>query len=291
MTLAVLLRDPTPPSWLDEYKGGHPELHTDTRHLIHKEPTDLPLPETQVSSLEQQPHPPHLNLSRLTPPTRRSGSGAGVSHRLGSSLRADAAVLLLLSHGDFAVPKTILLSRCLTPCICTKKRSSLGSSSFLVATHGGLTTHLCPQCRQAASRTAWCIPRESVCVVLLLAKKRQPKPRRSAAISDTSPHSTRARVTWQRSFHGATAVPSASCPACSHQPPPSSLIFCFSNNPSHLILTSHLVYTSLNQQQNLQAGPATTSLVTILHPVWAPLGGKLQKRAAFFKESLLPALP
>lgn len=43
------------------------------------------------------------------------------------------------------------------------------------------------------------------------------------------------------------------------------------------MLASHLVYMSLNQQQNLQAGPAITSLVTILHSVWAPLGGKLQE--------------
>lgn len=46
MTLAVLPHDPAPPSWLHEYERGHPELRTDTRYLIHEEPTDLPLSET-----------------------------------------------------------------------------------------------------------------------------------------------------------------------------------------------------------------------------------------------------
>lgn len=159
----------------------------------------------------------------------------------------------------------MLLSRPFTSCICTKKRSLS-------------PRRLCPPCgapRRPRHPEGPC--QSTGCAALRPAKKRQPKPRRSAAISDSSPHSTRARVTRQESFHRGTAVPSASRPARSHQPAPSALIFCFANNLSHLILASHLVYTLLNQQQNLQAGPATTSLVTTLHCVGAPLGGKLQE--------------
>lgn len=77
MTSAELFCAPTPPSWLDVYEGGDPELCMVTRYLTHKEPTDLPLSQTptQVASPEQQPYPSHLDPSRLAPPTGRSSSG------------------------------------------------------------------------------------------------------------------------------------------------------------------------------------------------------------------------
>lgn len=240
-----------------------------------RNPQTCPSQTLQVSSLEQQPHPPGPFQEGC--PHRMSGSG--VAHRLGSSLGADRAALWLLSHGDFCCDKDDPIVQAWLPVSAQRNTLPLAPLSSL----WGFTeasTHLWPQWDMLGAHS----DRAPRALAMGPAAAKEATAQKECCHLWHQPSCTGARVTWQESFHGGMAVPSASSPARSHQPPPSPLISCFSNNPSPLILTSHLVYTSLNQQQNLQAAPAITALVTILHSVWAPLGGKLQETGCLLQE-------
>lgn len=241
-----------------------------------RNPQTCPSQTLQVSSPEQQPHPPGPFQAGC--PHKRRGSGvtqAGLFPRSRQSccgysameISAVTKMIPLSRHDSLYLHKETLFPQLLfLPCEDPQRPQRTFGQSRTCLVH--------PQ-REHPEHWPW---------GAAAAKEAAGTAQKECCHLWHQPSCTGARATWQESFHGGMAVPSSSCPAHSHQPPPSPLISCFSNNPSPLTLAAHLVYTSLNQQQNLQAAPAITTLVTILHSVWAPLGGKLQETDCLLQE-------
>lgn len=278
MTLAALFRDPTPPSWLDAQRADTLSS-AQTRYLTHKEPPALPLSETPSffpgAATASSPPGPFQACSPHQEELPRCVTQPGlISTSRHSYFFVTQPVDFCCAKGDPVVQAFDSLY--------VHKHSLFPRLLFLPRGDPQRPHQPCVSTARPGSQRGCLVHSHRERVTALPAKTPQPKASRSATISATSPHSTRATVTGQKSFHGGTAAPSASRPAHSHQPPPSSLYLLLFKQPFKQ--QTHSRFSPGLHVVKSTTKPAITSLVTILHSVWAPLGGKLQETGCLLQE-------